>query len=249
MLERLRRWGVRRHHRHRKTSLPQLAQDVVLDAEIVGNNRDVRRWHGVALAAAVELARPLGQPKCRAQLVVFVPRKRRLVRDLLHVIHADQAVPLLRLGQGALGGGVALRGEVAVHRATDAELFGQRPGVDALNAGDAVAFHVVAQRTVRAVIAHDRRQLTDDKPAGVRLVRLHVLLVDAVVADERIGHGDDLPLVRRVGQDFLIPRHRSVETNLPGDRRRSAERLPLENGAVLQCEDGFRPQARHRRGG
>ena len=97
-------------------------------------------------------------------------------------------------------------------------------------------------------MANERRKLTEEKHAGVRLVRIHVLLVDAVVANERIGHGDDLPLVRRVGQDFLIPRHGCVETNLPGDRRGSAERLPLENGAVLQCEDGFGPQARHRRG-
>ena len=89
--------------------------------------------------------------------------------------------------------------------------------------------------------------LADDEAAGVCLIRFHILLVYTVIADERIGHRDNLPLVRRVSQDFLIPRHGGVKTNLPGDRRCSAKRPPLENGAVLQCEDGFTPQARHRR--
>src|SRR3546814_14872797 len=43
---------------------------------------------------------------------------------------------------------------------------------------------------------------------------LHSLGVRADIADVREGEGDDLPRIARIGQDFLIARHRRVETNL-----------------------------------
>ena len=43
-----------------------------------------------------------------------------------------------------------------------------------------------------------------------------VFAVDAVVADQRIGHADDLPGVGRIGEHFLITGHRRVEDHLAG---------------------------------
>ena len=72
-------------------------------------------------------------------------------------------------------------------------------------------FEVLVQAHVRPVVGIERRQLLDDKPRHVRLAALDVLPVDAVVADQRVGHRDDLPLVGRIGQDLLVAGHRRVE--------------------------------------
>ena len=53
-------------------------------------------------------------------------------------------------------------------------------------------------------------------PAANTRPRLDVLGVDAGVADVRIRQRDDLPGVRRVGQDFLVAGHRGVEHHFAG---------------------------------
>lgn len=52
-----------------------------------------------------------------------------------------------------------------------------------------------------------------------------------------VGHGNDLALVRWVGQDFLITGHRSVETDLATGRGYCAESFSVEYGAVLQSQN------------
>ena len=49
--------------------------------------------------------------------------------------------------------------------------------------------------------------------------------IDAVVADERVGHRDDLPLVGRIGEDLLVAGHRGVEDDLARGLAAGAEGL------------------------
>ena len=72
-----------------------------------------------------------------------------------------------------------------------------------------------------------RRRLLDDEAVGPRPARLDVLVVDAVVADHRVGHADDLPPVGGIGEDLLVPGHGGVEDDLARRSRRGAERLAL----------------------
>ena len=67
--------------------------------------------------------------------------------------------------------------------------------------------------------------------------RLEILGVRAVVADVRVGERDDLPGVRRVGDDLLVAGHHRVEHHFAaGDAiaRLGPEQLALEHAAIGQ---------------
>src|SRR5262249_50302158 len=93
------------------------------------------------------------------------------------------------------------RRQDAVHGAAYAQPTDQGAGVDALDADNAMLGEIGIERLVRAKVAWNARQLANDEPFDLRGARLAILGVDAVVADERIGHRHDLSLVRRIGED------------------------------------------------
>ena len=66
-----------------------------------------------------------------------------------------------------------------------------------------------------------------------------VLAVHSVIADQRIGHGDDLAFVGWVSQNLLIAGHGGVETDLATGGGASAKSLAVINGAVFESEDRF----------
>ena len=154
------------------------------------------------------------------------------MRDFLDVIHADKDKFLRAFHR--LGLGNFLGGNKSVQRAAHAEFFRQRAGVNALDAGNAVLFQIFFQRNIRAPVADDRRQFADDEARRVRPPRFHVLGVDAVIADERIGHRDDLAFVGRVGEDFLIAGHGGVETDFAAGRRLCAETCAVKHRTVFE---------------
>ncbi len=158
------------------------------------------------------------------------------MRDLFRVIRANQSGPvdglLLRVGLGNV-----FSGNHAIHDAAHAKFFGERTGVDALNAGDAVFFQILIERLPRAPTADHRRKFAHHKAGDVRLIALDVIRIHAVVADLRISHRHDLPFVRGVREDFLIPCHRSVEANLAASRGARAKTFAVENRAVFECEN------------
>ena len=125
--------------------------------------------------------------------------------------------PLARLGLAGLGGE-----DPAPHRAAVADVAHERPRVDA---GDRRTPQSASQSSqppsaVGRVLAVLR--LAHDHRAGVDAVGLHRLGADAVVADQRVGEGDDLARVGGVGDRLLVAGHRGVEDDLAGDRRRAA---------------------------
>jgi hypothetical protein len=99
-----------------------------------------------------------------------------------------------------------------------------------------VALEVGIERLLAAPTAHHRRKLAHDQAGDVGLARLDVERVDPGVADERIGHRHDLPLVRGIGQDFLVPGHRGVEADFAVGGQRRAERLAAPDAAVFEGE-------------
>ncbi len=79
-----------------------------------------------------------------------------------------------------------------------------------------------------------RDQLPDDETLDLRLARFGIFLIDAVVAYERIGHGDDLSLVRRIGEHFLIAGHAGVEDDFAEPLTGRAEAATGEDSAVFK---------------
>src|SRR5207249_4942864 len=70
--------------------------------------------------------------------------------------------------------------------------------------------------------------------------RFGVVGIDAIVADEWIGHGDDLALVRRVRQHLLITGHAGVKDHLAkrlAARTKTAARIDraIFQGQFCQC--------------
>src|SRR5664279_1507187 len=63
---------------------------------------------------------------------------------------------------------------------------------------------------------------------------LDVVFVGADIADMREGEGDDLPGVRRIGEDLLIAGHGGIEADLADRVAYGAQALALQHGSVGQ---------------
>ena len=63
----------------------------------------------------------------------------------------------------------------------------------------------------------------NDNPVRPGPARLHVILTDAVITDQRIRHADSLSGIRRIRQHFQISSHRRVEHDLTDDLLLSAD--------------------------
>ena len=160
---------------------------------------------------------------------------RLLGNDLAHQIAADQARTGVGLGHQA--GIVEIdRGKNALHRAANANAAHQGPRVDALHADDSIAGKILVQLAIGAEIARPAALLANDEPGQVRLVAFDVLGVDAVVADLRIGHRDNLATIARIGKDLLISGHRRVEADFTVNFAICSKRLAGKYCAVFQSE-------------
>ena len=129
------------------------------------------------------------------------------------------------------------RAERAGHGAGVADVAGEPAGVDATDAGDAVAPQVAVEVAVAAPVAAAPRQLPHDHPAAERPAALVVGRGHAVVADVGVGEGDDLPGVGRVRDHLLVAGEDGVEHHLPGRDpagRLGPDRLALERRPVGQ---------------
>ena len=83
-----------------------------------------------------------------------------------------------------------------------------------LDARDVMCLQVVVQAALTAEVAASGGQVTDDQRLCPGAEALIVLLVDAVVADQGVGHDHALAGVRGVGEDLLIAHHGGVEDHL-----------------------------------
>ena len=115
----------------------------------------------------------------------------------------------------------------------------ERPRVDALYAQNAVAFQVVAKGFVRTPVAGQFTVFPDHETLHLGPPRLDVDRIDAVVADERVGHRDNLAPVGWVGEDFLVSGDAGIEDDLALAFTGRAEGFSLVAGAVFQGKYGF----------
>ena len=79
----------------------------------------------------------------------------------------------------------------------------------------------------------------DDKTFRLDPPGFHILRINAVVADQGVGHGDDLAFIGRIGEDFLVTGHGGVKHHLPRGLTRPGKRAAGEHQAVFQCEKCF----------
>jgi len=130
--------------------------------------------------------------------------------------------------------GKRFRGEATAHGTAGAEVFGQSAGIDAADAGDAPPGEVFIQGRGGAPVADYGAKFRDGETAQVGARAFFVHKIDPVIADFRVGHGDDLPAVGRVGQDFLVTGHGSVEAHFARGCPAGTEGEAPEYPAILQ---------------
>ncbi len=75
--------------------------------------------------------------------------------------------------------------------------------------------------------------LAHDESSQMWTLALQILVVHTIVTDLRIGHGDNLPPITWVSQDFLITGHRSVEHHFTIHFTFRTESAAGEYGSVL----------------
>jgi hypothetical protein len=111
-------------------------------------------------------------------------------------------------------------------------------GIDAGDAGDAVAFQVGIEGAGGAPVAGFVAALADDESGDPWAAGFVVVGVDAIVADQRVGHADDLAAERGVGADLLVARHRRREDSFALGDTGGTEGTATEDAAVGQGEGG-----------
>src|SRR5439155_3706735 len=166
----------------------------------------------------------------------FRPLVRLGTRDVAHEVAPDQTRRRLGAPDETLRIEIDARDDRLLGPAV-AEVPHERAGIDALDAGNAVPREVGAEALLRAPARGSLAVLAHDEAAHVGTARLDVLTVHADVADLRVGHGDELPLVGGIGQDLLVPGHAGVEDELARDLTERAEGAAAEDRAVGKREE------------
>ena len=177
--------GVVGHHGHVAAKLVQLAHDVQLDAA-------VHRHHVEPMVGRA------GVP------LLFAADAPHLVGG--HLVAAQHLHSFLM--------GRVSAGDQHLLAALVPDDAGEPAGVHALDAGDAVFLQDFRQRFGVAEVGGHVVVFPHDHAAQGGGLGFVVLVGDAVVADQRIGHHHRLGGVAGVGHDFLIPRHGRVEHDL-----------------------------------
>lgn len=94
-----------------------------------------------------------------------------------------------------------------------AQVTYQGAGIDVGDPDDLVSFEVFLEGALGAKIAVDAARLFDDEAGELGMWAFFVVEIDAIVANEWVGHGDDLTAVAGVGQNLLIAGHRRIEAD------------------------------------
>ena len=128
-----------------------------------------------------------------------------------------------------------------------AQVAHQGAGIDALDGDDAVNTQILRHADSRAPVGRRGAHVADDHAthggsargtSGItREGRLDVGLVDAVVANLRIGHGYDLAGIARVGHDLKVALERGVEADFAGRGALGAACTSIKNGPILKVQD------------
>ena len=217
----------RGHHRDAASRLHEPAQDVVLDAEIVGDD----------VIAAARPAAPrsfrgrAGSTPARATRSASAWRRAWPDRD-------RSSTGWLAPFRPASAASRPMRGEDAAHHAASPQMADQRARVDVADDRECRP-----SRGSRRPSASERQLLASGensrttRPSMNGLRSLVVRLVRAVVADLRIGEDDDLAGIGRIGENFLISGDGGIEDNFAGPFRARTKTPALEDCSVFQGED------------
>ena len=111
--------------------------------------------------------------------------------------------------------------------------------INAVNSHNIMALQVFRQGFRCTPVAGFKTTFTHYKTAYVWLFGFHIIGIDVVIADMGIGHGYNLPGIRRVCKDFLISGHTGIEHQFSGRFTFRAHSAPFKYASVFYCKYGF----------
>src|SRR3569623_985960 len=172
-----------RHHCQATAAIDQHAQDIALDAVVVGDD--------VIRQLLLDRVRRLGQTVFQRPRTLQ-PFVRLDYAHHLREVHAVQTGKFARGRDGTLLVDAVTGRDAAVLRALLAQETRELAGIDAGDGDDLVAAQIRLQRFFRAPAAQHARHVAYDQAAREHRVRLLVLGVGADVADVRVGQRIEL---------------------------------------------------------
>ena len=126
------------------------------------------------------------------------------------------------------------RKDPAPHRAPVADVTDQGPGVDPGDRPDSVCLEPVEPATFGGRGIGMVPGFAHDHAAGMGPARLHRPVRNPVVADHRIGEGDDLAGVGGIGDRFLVAGHRRVEDHFADPAFQGTAEQSVKPAAVFE---------------
>ena len=233
-VEHLTRGRIPRHDGEVAAGTDQALQDAALDTAIVCNHAVAgggsRSQRKIMLGGQIARSKGMGLRAAHGLDQVLADQRRRGGQALGKLVDVKD----LRRDNAHLGTVVA---QVA-HKSA---------GVDALDSDDTVCTQVLRHADGRAPVRRRGAHVVDDHAThsgstrGASSIagegRLDVGLVNAVVADLRIGHGYDLTGIARIGHDLKVALERRVKADLAGCGTHGATCTAIKNGPILKIQD------------
>ena len=233
-VEHLTRGCIPRHDGEVAAGTDQALQDAALDTAVVRDHvvagRSGRGKRKVMRSGQVARGKNVGLRAAHGLDQILADQRRRGGQTLGKLVDVED----LRRDNAHLGTVVA-------------QVAHESAGVDALDSDDAVCTQVLRHANGRAPVRRRGAHVVDDHAAhggsarGASGIagegRLDIGLVNAVVADLRIGHGYDLAGITRVGHDLKVALERRVEADLAGCGTLGTTCAAIKNGPILKIQD------------
>ncbi|MND93249.1 hypothetical protein D3C80_854310 [compost metagenome] len=223
--------GLCRHDGQAAAASNQHAQDVQLDAKVVG---DHVVWQLGGLDGRVTVGFQL--PDAGAPFIAG------LGADHFGQVHALEAREAASGGNCSLFADVVAGQDAAVLRALLTQDARQATRVDPGDRNHVVGFEVVRQRLLVAPVAGNQRQITNDQTGRPDTVGLGIFRRGAGIANVRVSQGNDLLRIGRVSQDFLIAGHCGVKHHLTNGLTVGSNGFTAKNAAISKGEYGWLSQ-------
>ena len=118
-------------------------------------------------------------------------------------------------------------------------MTGQGAGIKSFDTGNPHAHKEVGQAFAGAPAGRLLAALLDQKGAHMHLRGLHVLRVDAVIADKGVSHADHLSIIGGIGQHFLIAGHAGIENDFAAGFKFAGKGFALQGEAVFKSQYRF----------
>jgi len=223
---------LRRHDPYVAVMIDEKAQDILLDAKVVGSNAEFAR-----VGNAAGFAHGFG-PRRNGELDgAFLPAVGFLAGDVAREFLPGHQRNLFGFVDELVGGG-AVSGHHAAECADIANVTDERARIDIPDGGNFVAIQIELSGFGGAPVRRDLRKFADYQRFDVRAGRFFIVKIGADVADVRIGEANNLPGIAGIGENFLITGEAGIENDFAAAARNGASRTAVKYAPVFQSESG-----------